>query len=101
MGKPHDDQHDWKAGHEPEETEDDDTFDETFDGYNWGGPIEIILHYDAAGEAHCEDGPAATRPSGTNFWYWHGRIFKPNHFDESWPDDKKVWWMRAKLEGAT
>lgn len=81
-----------------EELEDDDTFDATFDGYNWDEPIEIILHYDAAGHAHCEDGPAANL-DGTPVWYWHGFEFYPNDsFKEDWPDDKKAWWMRAKLE---
>ena len=79
---------------EPDEEELED--DDTFDGYNWDEPIEIILHYDAAGHAHCEDGPAADL-EGEPVWYWHGYEFYPNVFKAEWPDDKKAWWMRAKL----
>ena len=53
------------------------------------------------GKLHRVDGPAVTWPRGTSgkntFWYWRDEIFHPDDFNESWPDDKKAWWMRAKL----
>ena len=81
-----------------EELEGDSAFDYMDDWQD--EPNEIIIHYDAAGHAHCEDGPAADL-EGKPVWYWHGYEFYRSVFREDWPDDKKAWWMRAKLEGAT
>lgn len=57
-----------------------------------------VKHHDALGLAHRDDGPALIDPVGNGYWYWHGVSFHSSIFDESWPDDKKAWWMRAKME---
>ena len=47
------------------------------------------------GSFHRADGPAIVGKH--NLWYWRDELFDPDEFREWWPDDKKAWWMRARL----
>lgn len=69
---------------------------------------EDPTRYDEEGALHRADGPLrifkrAEVTGRAQFikvlaWRWHGEKFRPDNFDESWPDDKKAWWMRARME---
>ena len=56
---------------------------------------------DDDGQLHCADGPAVVWPRGTKSWYWHGDAHGLSTFNDAWSDDKKAWWMRAKMDEVT
>ena len=83
---------------EPEDKK-DELGDEYFINDFWDDPPVEVSEVDENGDAHCDDGPAGHR-RGEPVWFWHGHEYDPDRFNDAWPDARKVWWMRAKMEGA-